>query len=271
MNNTLSKFMIFLFLFGSAIPLYSQTSYTPPPASRDLLKDVNFSKAVPIDENYRKTFADCDNKPNSHCRRDKNNLNALLRFPDGTIFYESKMSLDLDGSFVGCGCAEAGKTDQCQTAHQWTDFPTDTEYKAEKNKCKIYKKQAFVDAGKFPYFVLPLSSKFVELTHLKTADLAIVVYEDKMFGVFVGDRGPTESDKIGEGSAELLRLLGKDKCIKKDSKGNCTKYNGSSIEEGVLAFIFPNSRISGLKRETAVETIKEKALKRFEDFKKSLK
>jgi Fungal chitosanase of glycosyl hydrolase group 75 len=247
--------------------------YVPPGDSNAKLAGVDFTKAVPVDEAYRKTFLDCDNKPNSHCSDDKNNLKALLKFPDGTIYYESKMSLDLDGSYVGCGCAPAGKTDQCQTAVEWVPGkPTTAEYKGEKNKCKFYKSKAYVDAGKFPYFVLPMSSKFVSKTKLKTGDLAVVIHKDKIAYVFVGDRGPSEEDKIGEGSAELIRLLGEDKCLNYDQNRNCTRYDNTSLSTGtVLAFIFPNSKIRGLKPDTALKTIEAAAKIRFDKFKQSLR
>lgn len=263
---------VFLFIVSCGIAI-SQSSYTPPSESAGPLQGINFRKAKPVDENYRAIFEKCDKKSGSHCSDDPNNLKALLKFSDGTIFYDAKMSLDLDGSYVGCGCAPAGKSDQCQTAVEWVPGkPTTSEYRAEKNKCKFYKAKAYVDAGKFPYFVLPMSSKFASKTKLKTGDLAVVIHKDKIVYVFVGDRGPYEEDKIGEGSAELIRLLGEDKCLSYDENGNCTKYDNTSLSTGtVLAFIFPNSKIRGLNPDTAQTVIEKAATKRFEEFKASLK
>lgn len=254
-----------------SLPAISQ-AYTPPSDSAAILAGIDFSKATPIDEKYKRTFLDCDNKPGSHCRSDKNHLKALLKFPDGTIFYDSKMSLDLDGSFKGCGCVPKGKADQCQTSKEWVPGkPTTAEYRSEKDKCKFYKAKAFVDAGNFPYFVLPVSSEFVVRTGLKTGDLAAVIYKERIQFVFVADRGPIAPDKIGEGSAELIRLLDKDRCTARDTQGNCIKYMESSIKENVLAFIFPKSNISGLKPDTAQKVVEEAAKKRFEEFRKALR
>ena len=83
--------------------------YKPRSGSAKVLAPIDFSRAVAIDEAYRKTFEDCDK--GGKCKTDLNNFRAFLKFPDGTVFYESKMSLDLDGSWKACGCGIAGKSD----------------------------------------------------------------------------------------------------------------------------------------------------------------
>ena len=104
---------------------------------------------------------------------------------------------------------------------------------------------------------------------MSAGDLGVVIYRDKSVPVFVADTGPTA--RIGEGSAALMRVLGVDRCLERNTDGHCTKYNNSSIEEKVLFFIFPESKIKGLKRETALKTINEKAMKRFDDLVRSIK
>ncbi|HEX8736020.1 MAG TPA: glycoside hydrolase family 75 protein [Pyrinomonadaceae bacterium] len=179
------------------------------------------------------------------------------------------MGLDLDGSWKACSCGEKGKTDQCRTTHLWNPpHPTTTEYNRQEDKCVFYKEQAFVDAENIPYMVIPSGEKFNRLTGLKAGDFGIVIYRDKMIPVFVADTGP--DFRIGEGSAALLRAVGVDRCKARNEERHCTDYEDSSIEENVLFFIFPNSKSKDLKKENALAVIKEKALKRFEEFKKSL-
>ena len=120
-----------LILGWTAVP----AQYAPPSQSAKAVAGIDFSKAVAIDEAYRKTFEDCDK--NGKCKTDPNNFRAFLKFADGSVFYESKMSLDLDGSWKACGCGTPGKSDQCRTTHLWNDaYPSDKEYFAEKDKCR---------------------------------------------------------------------------------------------------------------------------------------
>jgi len=262
----LRSFVLVCLLISGALAVPAQ--YKPPAGSAKALSGIDFSKAVAIDEAYRKTFEDCDR--NGKCKTDPNNFRAFLKFQDGTVFYESKMSLDLDGSWKACGCGIAGKSDQCRTTHLWDPkYPSDEEYFAEKDRCRFYREQAFVDAENFPYMVIPSGSKFGGMTGLAAGDLGVVIYGDRVVPVFVADTGPTA--RIGEGSAALMRGLGVDRCLERNTDGHCTKYNNSSIEEKVLFFVFPKSKIKGLQRETALKTVSEKALKRFDDLIRSVK
>lgn len=256
-------------LSGASLTIFAQTNYMPPILSADFVKGIDFSKGKPVDEDYRQTFVKCDETP--VCEEDKNNLNALLKFPDGTILFESKMSLDLDGSWLSCGSA-AGDSDQCRTAYMWDDeYPTNEEYRAQADKSVFYKNGAYVDADKIPYMVIPLDRQFRQLTGLKVGDLAMVVYRDKAVPVFVADIGPGEKGKIGEGSAALLRAVGVERCANRNADNNCTEFRDYSISRGVMFFVFPGSAINGLKKENAAETVKAEASKRFEKFKSSLK
>jgi hypothetical protein len=261
------QFIAFLLLLGTN-SIFGQTAYTPPALSADALRGIDFSKAKPVDEDYRQTYEKCDDTP--VCEEDKNNLNALLKFPDGTVFYESKMSLDLDGSWLSC-TDKRGDADQCRTAYMWNDeYPSNEEYRAADDKGVFYKNQAYVDADKIPYMVIPLDRQFRALTGLRVGDLAMVVYRDKSVPVFVADIGPGEKGKIGEGSAALLRAVGVDRCVSRDENNNCTEFRDYSIPRGVMFFVFPHSAIEGLKKENAAETIKAEATKRFEKLKASL-
>jgi hypothetical protein len=136
------------------------------------------------------------------CSGDRNNAKALLKFPDGTIFWESKLSLDIDGSWLACKGSGA-PTSQCPTSFNWK---TETQ---EPNK--------FVDPDNFPYVVIPTTNiggvndkEFRNKTGINMGDLGIVIYKDKIVPVFVADGGP--HNKLGEGSSLLHKLIGEDKC-----------------------------------------------------------
>lgn len=190
--------------------VYSQT-YTPPPESKNIVSKDFFKNAKPLDEQYRSQFDDCDKRnyfnginmalyKNKSCSGDPNRLKALLKFPDGTIFFDSKMSLDVDGSWKAC-CENPGLTDLCSTSYSFK-----TEKKNEK-ACDGYKRRLYVDADVYPYIVIPTSvpgkkfpdknqaKEFRAKTKIKTGDVGVVIYKDKMIPVFVADGGSHKSAK----------------------------------------------------------------------------
>ncbi len=235
-----------LVLFQSVA--FAQSSiYTPPTKSVAVLKDIQFNQAVLLDEAYRREFELCDQ---DECKDDPNNVKALLKFPDGTIFFESKLSLDVDGSFKGCN--DPGLSDQCTTSYAWANLDGD---------------ERFVDSDKFPFIVIPITDEdFRDKTGVNIGDLGVVVYRDKVVPVFVADGGP--SFRLGEGSSALFKELGEDRCSKKDREGHCTNYRNFSIEDKVLFFVFPKSQIKDLNPSNALEKVKNEALKRFQKLKK---
>ena len=272
-------FGTFLFFFswldGDAFA--QTTAYTPPSQSSTALTGIPFDQAVPLDETYRKEFDKCDTRdtfngkvmPSSRkCSGDRNNAKALLKFPDNTIFWESKLSLDIDGSWLACKGSGA-PTSQCPTSFNWS---TETR---EPNK--------FVDPDNFPYIVIPTTNltgndlEFRNKTGIKFGDLGIVIYKDKIVPVFVADGGP--HNKLGEGSSLLHKLIGEDKCesgkwrndgtTRSDKKWTsdiyCTKYKNVSTSGKVLFFVFPGSRteITGLTPTQALAKIQAEAPKRF--------
>lgn len=269
------KFLIWIFIFWTAA--YSQT-YKPPTKSAQAVENLDFAKAKNIDNDYKKSFDNCD-KPGKKCHDDPNNVKALLRFGDDAVFFDSKMSLDLDGSFVGCNCGNnMGSSDQCSTSYFWTIFPNDYDSTAKKDRCKFYEKQFFVDSNEIPYIVIP--NKFQN--HFKInktpynfvtatgADFGVVIYNGKIVPVMVADQGP--SFRIGEGSAALLRAAGQERCVKFDGK-QCVKYLDRSADENALYFVFPNSSIgkNNFNNKNALELIKQEALKNFEALKTKYK
>lgn len=265
-----------LFLIGICFSVCSSAQiYKPPPQSAQLLEKVDFSKARQLDKNYKAEFDACD-KPGKKCASDPNNLKALLRFGDDAVFFDSKMALDLDGSFVGCNCGNnMGLVDQCSTSYFWKNFPNDYSATPKKDRCKFYQDQFFVDSNKIPYIVIPggfeahfkLSEKpYKFIDNSKGTDLGVVIYKDKLIPVMVADSGP--GFRIGEGSAALFRAIGEERC-KTFQQEQCTKFKDFGISKNVLFFVFPNSRISKdkLNKDNALGLINKEAMKRFNDFK----
>lgn len=246
--------------------------YKPPQKSESLLTKIKFNQAAEVDKDYKKSFDECDKK-GGKCSSDPNNLKALLRFGDRALFFDSKMALDLDGSWVGCNCGNSmGAVDQCSTSYFWKKFPNEYDATPKKERCKFYKNQDFVDSNKIPYIVIP--KKFGD--HFKannkkvdfTGDLGVVIYKDKIVPVFVADQG--SEFRIGEGSAALFRAIGEERC-KKFSESQCVSFKDYGISEDVLFFVFPNSKISKdlLNKDNASEMIKNEASKKFEELKNS--
>jgi len=277
---------IYLILVSFIVPpAFAQVSYTPPSQSMTVLKDIPFNQAVPVDEAYRKEFENCD-KNNTfrgfslpsirRCKNDPNNVKALLKFPDGTIFYESKMSLDRDGSWVACK-GNKKLSDLCSTSLSWPNISQEPD--------------KYIDSDNFPYIVNPVvnfqpndtsgNNLFQRKTGVKLGDIGVVIYKDKVVPVFIADNGPY--NKLGEGSARVHELIGEDKCRpgKRRTDGktrpdierrwtsdtHCEDHKVISVEDEVLFFIFPNSKIPNLSPTNAVSKINAEALSRFENLK----
>lgn len=110
--------MSVLALAGCAEPSLkaeAQTQVQPPTGSGASAPQIDFSRASPVDENYRQQFTDCDEhdvflgevmQGFRKCSGDRNNLTRLVRFqsipglPGDVIAFTSKLGVDYDGSFV---------------------------------------------------------------------------------------------------------------------------------------------------------------------------
>ena len=252
-------FVLFLFLTASIDAAFAQsTSYVPPSLSANVLRDIQFNQAGPLNEEYRKQFELCDKentfngepmKDFRKCSGDPNNVKALLKFPDETVFFESKLSLDIDGSWKACN--DPGLVDLCPTSYSWKG---------------LVGNKKFVDSDKFPFIVIPATSpEFRNKTGIAMGDLGVVVYKDKVVPVFVADGGPF--NKLGEGSPALFRELGEDRCTMRNSDGNCTNFRNASIVGKVLFFVFPKSKITDLSPDNAISKIKGEALNRLQKLK----
>lgn len=254
--------------------VHAQT-YTPPAESESIVGKNFFKNAKPLDEQYRSQFDDCDkrnffngvdmtqfrfrNCDTPDRKGDPNKLRALLKFSNGTIFFESKMSIDIDGSWKAC-CEKPGKTDLCATAY---NFKPDIEGEAA---CDSYKREKFVDPDIYPYIVIPTTTpkglpnrekqakEFRYRTKVGMGDVGIVIYKDKMIPVFVADGGP--HNKMGEGSPALFKELGQTWCREFNNENRCIKYRNSSLPKEVLYLIFPNSKIPNFNSKTPFERLR---------------
>ena len=221
----------------------AQDDFRVPAASQEATRNVPWNSAVSIGDVFRQTFSKCDaakktesfSCPNIRrprktikggCAADPNLNHALLKFADGTIFFDAKMSVDADGSEYARRRAGDG-VNQSETS------------------LKIGGKS--MDAAKVPFIVIPQeassTSSFKSETEVGLGDIAVVIYKDKIVYAIVADEGP--SCRIGEGSIRLHEKLGHHIC--RDAQ--CLNIRDYSIEKDVLYFIFPNSdirKINGL-------------------------
>ena len=242
--------------------------YRPPPASQSLLTQINFQAAQPVDEDYRAQFQRCDDRNEfrgyqlvgwRQCSGDKNNVRALLKLPSGAILWESKLSLDLDGSWKAWN--DRGGADQRGTWYQWPRACPDS----ERDDQKLCQREQ-VDAEHIPFVVIPIAGpeetgrEFREKTGIGKGDLGVVIYRDKWVPVLVGDGGPY--NKLGEASAAALSALGVDRCIHHNGAGFCDAYKDASVESGVITIIFPGSHPTGLTPDNVIATACENARSR---------
>jgi hypothetical protein len=184
---------------------------------------------------FRARFRECEThdtcdgiKQKFRCSTDPSRNTALLRFPNGTIFFNGKMGLDADGSPLS---KKRGGTNLPETSFRF-DIPG----------------HPSVDADKIPYIVLP-GGGFASELGLEQGDIAAVIFEGQVTFALVADEGP--KCKIGEGSIQLHEELGHKVCLTRNSLGECTRLRDVGITKDVLYFVFPNSTIAGLTPENA--------------------
>ena len=235
----------------------AQAQHQPPAASKSILGGIDFATAAPVDENYRAEFRRCDVENRFRgrtltgwrkCNDDKNNVTALLKLANGAIYFESKLGLDLDGSWKAWN--DSGLADQRGTWYQWPRSCAGNE-RDPKGLCQ----REQVDAEHVPFVVIPIDGpddvkrEFRDKTGIDKGDFGVVVFGDKWVPVFVADGGPY--NKLGEASAATLAALGQDRCRHHNLKGFCDKYRDASIESGVVTIIFPGSRQTEMRADNA--------------------
>ena len=218
-------------------------AFNPPSSSLGQLQGVPFSSAIDAAPDLKQIYDDFDKTPDG--RNDPNKCKALLKFPDGTIFWSSKMAIDADGPAAGPGRRSGTQLDPGSGQDDTTFHYPGT------NKG--------LASEVVPFIVLPGGS-FGSKTDLAIGDMAIVIFGDKIAAAICGDLGPTK--KIGEGSIRIHEHVhppAPDPCIR-NNQGFCHKIHNVSIDEDVLFFAFPGSSIvRGLTQETIETQVKEKA------------
>lgn len=194
------------------------------------------------------------------CSTDPNRVAFINRFPDNTVVFKAKMSVDADGSPVIGG---SGWPNNVQT---WLTFDTGS-------------KTNFVNAEEVPFVVVPVkvpvkvqgtSLSFQRDTGIGKGDLAVVQWgKHCSFGV-VGDAGPWY--RIGEASLRTHEDLDNPQCAH-PGPPPCKKLRGGSgvgIGEDVTYVIFPGTRPAPLLSQTVNDVAEREAAQRLADFLESL-
>jgi len=136
------------------------------------------------------------------------------KFPGGQLYFESKLSLDADGSPV---YAPQDPTGQLHTAARLADGSD-------------------LDADVLNYFVLP--GGFFAQHGIRKGDIGVVIFGVRKAFACLGDVGPSGS--LGEGSISLHRELGNE-----TTRGRHTASGGTLINRGidgnVVTIVFPGS------------------------------
>lgn len=273
--------------------------YKPPASSAPLLKKVDFANAKPKDEDYHNEFVRCDGDApgkagidtfrgfplsgNYRCSTDKSKVAALLELADGAIYWDSKMALDVDGSWAAWSrktwVNSKGKkfksTDQCGTSVKWKAVPdkaSDCDYP-----------DAQVDPDIFPFVVIPTSGikalkkednakvgpEFRNTTTLDMRNMGVVIYGDKWTPVFIADGGPFM--RLGEGSPRVFEALGESRCRKWSEDGKrCVGPNGKlypyvnkGLDKNVIFILYPGTG-KDLTAGNAIATICDFAKKKLD-------
>jgi hypothetical protein len=186
---------------------------------------VPFSTAVNVAAANKAAFDAFDKTPAG--KSDPSLCKALLKFPENTVFWSSKMAIDADGPAAGPGRRKGSELDpgsgqddtSLHFAGSGKGLPSET----------------------MPYIVLP-GGTFRANTGLALGDVAVVIFKDKITAAICADMGPTK--KIGEGSIrvhEAFHPPAPDPCSLRQPDGSCRRILNASIEENVLYFVFPGS------------------------------
>lgn len=280
----MARFDLACLVVASATLATSATAqeYRPPQSSSALLRNVDFAAAQPVDAAYQREFGACDgalpgavgkdrfegvdlrlphteeSKQYYLCSRDPSNVRALLRLPDGGIFWDSKMALDVDGSWAAWN-GLPGATDLKHTAYTWPGAVNSSARSAQ------------VDPDRIPYIVIPTSGvrkvsgtragalgrMFSDKTGIGLGDMGVAVYRDRWTPVLVGDGGPFM--RLGEGSSRVFEALGASRCRRWNAAGTACvgpggvyPYRNSGIAGEVMFLVYPGSRDPSLTPANAI-------------------
>ena len=228
-------------------------TFKPPIKSKSLLEGIPFDQAEDTEPAAKKRFDDFDKTGT----KDPNKCKALLQFPNGTVFWSSKMAVDADGPAAGPG-RKTGKQLDPSSGQNDTSF-------------QLPEGGGGLPSETIPYIAIPHDPKDHSRPFhpdIVIGDVAIVIFQDEIVAVICGDIGP--QNKVGEGSIhvhEELMPRAPDPC-KRNAKGFCDIIRDVSIDEDVLFFVFPHSSFGKeLTAENIELKIKERAFTRFNELK----
>ena len=218
--------------------------------------------ATAVNTPYKKLYDDCDsnnrfagrslpthNGKGLTCSGDPNRVAALTKYPDGTIAFNAKGSVDADGSRFACG---DGWPNQCGT---WLTFDQGSQ-------------RHDVNAEDTPFVVVPIKMQstgisFQDDTGIRRGDIAVAYTNGKCtFGV-VGDAGPYF--RLGELSLKAHAELGHPRC-KVPGQYPCTAIRDSSIPKNVNYLIFPGTRPAPLTSQNVNEVSRTSGRKLVAEF-----
>jgi hypothetical protein len=251
----MQRHRVFGAIFDNNLKPIRTMSFSPPDDSLKQLAGVPFDEATDTAPEAKKRFDDFDETPGN---TDKSRCKALLKFPDGTIFWSSKMAIDADGPAAGPGQRKGSELDPTPGDDGKPEGQDDTSFH--------FPDDGGLPSETVPYIVLPHIPNGKEPFHpdLQLGDVAVVIFKDKITAAICGDIGPAK--KIGEGSIrvhEALHPPAPDPCKRRDENGHCQRILNASIDEDVLFFVFPKSAISGLTPENIESAVTEKAFSLF--------
>lgn len=224
--------------------------YEPSPVNGALLSAVKFGAAdSTVGRSLLAAYGSADRDPSS-AKGDPSNCKALLKFPDGTVFFDAKMAICADGS-------PRAKEIDPGPGNPKTAFT----YPGTNG--------AYFNAEDVPYIVLPGknpggSLDFTSTMGISKLDLAVLIHRGKVTPAFYGEVGPWF--RIGEGSIKAHENLPVRNPWTSSSK---TKIRNASVEGDVLCFVFPNSavrRTTGMGPEEWLQATLATALQRWESF-----
>jgi Fungal chitosanase of glycosyl hydrolase group 75 len=237
--------------------------------SLDLTKGQELIASNTNGRTHQSLFAECDAKNtflgtalshNRKCSTDKNRVEFIKRFPDGTIVFRSKMAVDNVGSPASCGLQKS-QADQCATSLTF-DAGSQTH---------------FANAEELPFAVIPGSApggvSFMKDTGVNIGDLGLILIGPSCSPGVVGDQGPFY--RLGEGSTRAHQDLGNPQCAV-PGQHPCLRLkangDGVGIPSGVTFLMFPKTRPVPLHSQTAVQIARDAASKKaaafFDQFRK---
>jgi hypothetical protein len=230
----------------------AQVPYSVPATDVRLLRGVDFGKAQPVDPQLTALYQACDeNRDRGGCYSDQAKNTVVLRFPDGTVFFDAKMAIDADGSVLS---KRAERPNQPETSFRYPK-PAEAGPVASVSDPYATGPGPSLDSERVPYVVMPLGDVRRE-SGVQLGDLAAVVKDGKVVFAIVGDLGPRTH--IGEGSMKLHNELGHTMCTAYDAEGNCSTFTDNSIDPPVLYFFVPDTKkliVDGLTPENIDERI----------------